>query len=198
LPGKSRNVIEWREGEAVAIAFDIERESRRLDARKPYMELIEGIEVRKMSPIFTHGSLQGKLFTIVDAWSAGRGGVATEWRCWLNTGEEKPTSLVPDVAYVSAARWEGLDKDERERPPFAPDLAIEIRSPGDRERNVQRKIALYLQHGSRVVLDVRPKQRVIVSYDGSAPVTLACGDTFAQAAFAGLRIDVAALFAAIG
>ncbi len=181
----------------MAIAFDIEKESRRLDARKPYLELIDGIEVRKMSSMFTHGTLQGKLFTIVDAWSAGRGGVATEWRCWLDTGEKKPTSLVPDVAYVSPERWERLDKDDREIPRFAPDLAIEIRSPNDRERNVQRKIALYLQYGSRVVLDVRPKRRDIVAYDGGTPLTFACGDTFAHVALTGLRIDVAGLFAAV-
>jgi len=134
---------------------------------------------------------------MVYGWSAGRGAVAPEWRCWLDTGEEKPTSLVPDVAYVSPERWEGLDDDDRQMPRFAPDLAIEIRSPSDRERNVQRKIALYLQYGSRVVLDVRPKRRDIVAYDGGTPSTFACGDTFAHAAFTGLNIDVARLFAAI-
>jgi hypothetical protein len=32
-------------------AFDIERESRLLEREKPYIELIDGIRVRKVSPL---------------------------------------------------------------------------------------------------------------------------------------------------
>ncbi|HUY40280.1 MAG TPA: hypothetical protein VMV82_01770 [Candidatus Dormibacteraeota bacterium] len=43
-------------------------------------------------------------------------------------------------------------------------VAVDIRSPGDRERDILEKIALYLSHGSVLVLDVAPASRSIVAH----------------------------------
>jgi len=51
----------------------------------------------------------------------------------------------PDVAFISAAKLATLDP--RKRLDFAPDLAIEIASPGD---DLPRKIQDYLAAGARV------------------------------------------------
>ena len=72
-----------------------------------------------------------------------------------------------------------LSEFEGERPPFAPDLPVEIRSPDDRDRNVARKVEIYLAYGSRLVLDVHPKRKTIVAH-GELP---------------GFRFDVTAFFA---
>jgi len=65
---------------------------------------------------------------------------------------------------VFLCRWfRELSEFEGERPPFAPDLAVEIRSPDDRDRNVARKVEIYLAYGSRLVLDVHPKRKTIVA-----------------------------------
>jgi Uma2 family endonuclease len=176
---------------------ELSRLSDVLDARKPYLELINGRKVRKVSPKTRHSRLQMKLGTILDAWATGRGVVGTEWRFWLvPTGEER-TSLVPDVAYVSNERFNRLDGDAREMPPFAPDIAVEIRSPGDRASNVQRKIELYLAHGSTLVIDVDPQTRRIVLHDASTMSVLPEGDRFEHAAVPGLTFDVRALFASV-
>lgn len=58
-----------------------------------------------------------------------------------------PPALLPDVAFVTADRLAALSARDQQRPPFAPDVAIEIRSPSDRERNIARKIELYLARG---------------------------------------------------
>lgn len=173
---------------------ELSRISDRLDAEKPYVELIDGVETPKVSPKSRHSLIQIELAVIFRNWAAGRGRVGTEWRYWLVPAGERRTSLVPDVAYVSNERFGELRGDAREMPPFAPDIAIEIRSPGDRERTLQRKIELYLAHGSMLVLDVDPETRRIVVYDGARSKTLRDGDCFEHAAAPGLGFDVTTLF----
>ena len=75
--------------------------------------------------------------------------------------------------------FQELSEFEGERPPFVPDLAIKIRSPDDRDRNVARKIEIYLAFGGRLVLDVHPKRKTIVAH-GELP---------------GFRFDITAFFA---
>lgn len=176
---------------------ELSRLSEQLDAEKPYFELIDGLEVQKMSPQTRHGRLQGKIFTILDAWAGERGIVGTEWRFWLVSTSERLTSLVPDVAYAANERFAGLNEHLQQSPPFAPDIAVEIRSPGDRLRNIQRKIELYLTHGSQLVLDVDPKTRKISAYDSSGVRIFREGDRFEHSAAAGLSFDVSALFASV-
>jgi Uma2 family endonuclease len=91
---------------------------------------------------------------------AGRGEVGTEWRFYLLERRGKSSSLVPDVAYVSFERLPlALPDDARERPRLAPDIVVEIVSPGDSCKILEEKITLYLQHGARVVVALDPKSR---------------------------------------
>ncbi len=175
-------------------AFDIDRESRLLDREKPYMELIDGIEVRKAMPLTRHGMLQGEMYAILRLYAERRGIAGPEIRIWLTIGSI-PTSLVPDVAFISSERLVGLTDSEQDRPSFAPDIAVEIRSPSDRARNISRKIELYLAHGSRLVLDVDPAKRKIFAHDGESVCRYGIGDTFVHDRFADLTFDVRAFFA---
>lgn len=177
---------------------ELSRISQELDAEKPYIELIDGLEVRKMSPQTRHSRLQLELGVILRAWATERGIVGTEWRFWLVPVGERRTSLVPDVAYLSNERFRPLPEDASEKPPFAPDIAVEIRSPDDRPRNIQRKIELYLAHGSNLVLDVDPKTRTIIAHDASSTRIFRAGDRFEHPAPPGLTFDVGVLFASVG
>jgi Uma2 family endonuclease len=174
-------------------AFDIERESRLLDREKPYIELIDGIRVRKVSPLHRHSILQGEMYVLLRTWAAGRGAASTELRVWLAI-EAKRTSLVPDVAFIASERLTSLAEAERDRPRFAPDIAVEIRSPSDRKSNIARKIELYLAHGSRLVLDVDPATRTIIAHDGISIRTFGAEETFAHPAAEDLTFDVGVLF----
>ncbi len=173
---------------------ELDRLSTELDAEKPYIELIDGLEVRKMSPQTRHGFLQLELGVILRAWAAGQGIVGTEWRFWLVPVGERRASLVPDVAYLSNERFRALPKEARQAPPLAPDIAVEIRSPDDRPRNIQRKIELYLAHGSRLVLDVDPESRQIAAHDRSSTRIFKTGDQFEHPAAAGLAFSLDDLF----
>jgi Uma2 family endonuclease len=140
------------------------------DHEKPYVELVAGHLERKVSPKRMHGRLQLHIGRWLEDWAGDRGEVATEWRFYLAVGESRPSSLVPDVAYVSYERLpRSLPKDARERPRIAPDIAVEIWSPGDRKKTWEKKIALYLEHGARVVIAMYPEKRVIEFHraDGS-------------------------------
>jgi Uma2 family endonuclease len=57
--------------------------------------------------------------------------------------------------------------------PFAPDLAVEVISPNDRDDEVEEKIQLWLKAGSLLVWSVDPESRTVVVYrPGAEPVTL--------------------------
>jgi Uma2 family endonuclease len=95
------------------------------DHVKPYVESIRGRWIPKVSPRKRHALVQLRLGTTLAQWAAKRGDVGTEWRCRLLSSTEKPSSLVPDVCFVSNERQKDLSEEERERPPFAPDIAAE-------------------------------------------------------------------------
>lgn len=171
---------------------DIEAESERLDANKPYVELIDGIEVRKVSPINRHGYLQLEFAILLKAWARPHGRVGTEIRFWLVSDGDRPTSLVPDVAFISNARIDALDEAVRQRMPFAPDVAVEIRSPFDRPRNVARKIALYLQYGANLVLDIDPTTATIAAHDARGSRVYTRSERFEHAALPGFAFEIEA------
>jgi Uma2 family endonuclease len=57
------------------------------------------------------------------------GDTGTEWRFYLLPEGEAPSSLVPDVAYVSYERMPETLGELREKPTIAPDIAVEILLP---------------------------------------------------------------------
>jgi len=162
---------------------------------EPEIEIIDGRRVAKMSPRRRHGVLQGILVSMLRDWSGRRGTVATEWRFHVSGAPGRKNSYVPDVAYLSAERLLSLSADQAEEPPFAPDVAIEIHSPGDRDPNVARKVERYLEYGSKLVLDVRPASRTIVAYDPRGKRIFTEAELFEHEALPGFRFPVADLFA---
>ena len=158
---------------------------------KPYKEIYDGKLHRKVSPKTAHSLVQGKLMRLIDDWGSERGPVGPEWRFRLDEG----TTLVPDVAFIAQERFDGLEGEDREMPPFAPDLAVEVRSPRDRKANVARKTELYLMRGATVVLNVDPKRRTILMSTRDGERTYVEGDVLTHAAFPGLSIRVSDVFA---
>ena len=81
------------------------------------------------------------------------------------------TVRAPDAAFVSQARLPetGLPADYF---PGAPDLAVEVVSPGDTAGEVEEKVQMWLAHGASLVWVVHPATRTATIYrrDGSANV----------------------------
>jgi len=101
----------------------------------------------------------------------------------------------PDVAFLSNER-ERETKDARPYIPGAPDLAIEVISPGDRTREVLGKVSDYLAAGSRLVWVVTPvREEVSVFRSPFAPLILAGPDLLdGEDALPGFSVTVAEIF----
>jgi Uma2 family endonuclease len=153
--------------------------------------------VQKVSPFRTHAKLQLALGSAMRTWAEGRGEVGTEWRFRIAPPGEIRRPLVPDVSFVSYERLRGLEGYDLEAPPFAPDIAVEIRSPGDRARNLEHKIAVYFAGGASLVVVVDPPVRSIRLHDPSGVRVLRGDDVLAHPAIPGFSLPLPELFAAI-
>ena len=77
------------------------------------------------------------------------------------------TVLGPDVAFVQTARLPAGDIEGYW--PVAPDLAVEVYSPGDRAGKTARKVQLYLEAGTRLVWVIYPDRRHVVVHSPDQP-----------------------------
>ena len=82
----------------------------------------------------------------------------------------------PDVFYVSAERLP-LAVRVRGYLEVVPELVAEIVSPSDTEQDIREKIAMWVDHGVSMTLEVRPATRTIqVHRPGVSAVTLTGDD----------------------
>jgi Uma2 family endonuclease len=127
-------------------------------------ELVAG-ELRVMSPAgWRHGKiairLGAKLAIHVDAHDLGLVfGAETGFRLASNPD----TVLAPDVSFV-AKRNIPNEEPKDGFWPAAPDLAVEVLSPGDRTGEVDAKIDAWLDAGCVAVWIVNPKQKTVTIY----------------------------------
>lgn len=100
-----------------------------------------------------------------------------------------------DVAFVSAERLKLIVKPQKHIP-FAPDLAVEVRSPNDRDDDVEDKVRAWLSAGSLLVWVVDPPTRSVAVYRlGAKPVILREDDFIdAGEVIPGFRCRVGAFF----
>jgi Uma2 family endonuclease len=156
----------------------------------PEIEYLDGEAYPKASPRTTHAMVQGRIWSILSTAAATRGYVGTEWDVHPGKADGTTTTFVPDAAFISRERLASLDRADREEPPFAPDIAVEIWSPSNDRAYLDRKIAKYLATGAVLVLDVNPFDRTIAAWGDAGVRRFANGDTFEHAAVPWLRFAV--------
>jgi Uma2 family endonuclease len=102
----------------------------------------------------------------------------------------------PDAAFISKARLE-TQTDLSKFAEAAPELAVEVISPGDLASEVQQKIVLYFQHGVQMLWIVYPHmQEVVVHLPDRTTRTLTKSDTLDGApVLPGFSLPVASIFA---
>lgn len=163
----------------------------------PEIEYLDGQPYPKVSPRLTHALVQAALIRLLGALTEKRGVLVPELRVDPGAGAVNATEFVPDVSFISYERLASLNTERREKPPFSPDIAIEVRSPSDDLRYLQRKIARYLSTGSLLVLDVDPALRCIAAHTQAARRTFTSSERFAHDAFPWLTFEVAAVFSSL-
>lgn len=159
-----------------------------------YIEFLDGVAHPKVSPRHRHGIVQAAFASILREQTRGRGVTATEWDCWL-PDRSRLTKFIPDVSFVSYERFRPLSGRDRQFPPFAPDIAVEVLSPGDAPDYLQKKIDLYLSHGSLAVFDIDPMLRTIHVITKNGERTLRGGDDFADDLVPWFTFGVSEVFA---
>lgn len=113
--------------------------------------------------------------------------------------ERDPDSVLgADAAFVSNERLATVENFEKFFP-FAPDLAIEVLSPGNAVREIDGKIAMYFAAGSRAVWVFDPKKNAAAIYASPSEFrilgewdTLDGGDVLP-----GFSLDLSKLFAGL-
>lgn len=166
-----------------------------LDSTKPYLEYHAGRAVRKVSPRTKHALVQGAMLVILRRCAGSDYGVGTEWDCDLSEQLGNKTLLVPDVSAIASERLASLSEAQRECPPFAPEVVVEVRSPNDRANEREWKVGAYLQAGALVVLDVIPDEHAIDAIALNGTTRFHENDGFQNDAVPWLRFDVAEAFA---
>jgi Uma2 family endonuclease len=158
-------------------------------------ELVDGTLVEKDMG-FWEGIFAAKLIHILRAFVESRrlGVVGSpDTMMELLSGQVR----IPDVCFIS---WNRLPRDRSDPvPEVAPDLAVEIISEGNTDKEMDRKRGEYLRAGVRLVWYIDPAARTVEVYTPAAPDTprtLNAGDTLdGGEVLPGFALSLAELFA---
>jgi Uma2 family endonuclease len=167
---------------AQTLPLSLEEFHKRYDGAKPAYEYWYGEAIQKSMPTVPHGLVQFIIMTLLK--NAG----------W-NTVPEVRLKVVPDaepVPDVIAVRG----KFKGRYPAVAPDLCVEILSPGDTLSKTLKKAKIYLSWGSQCVWIVDPEKRTAwtVSPDAPEPTWISPEGTLS---IAGTAVALSALFAEV-
>jgi Uma2 family endonuclease len=132
-------------------------------------ELVKG-ELRTMAPAgFEHGAVITNLaFLLTRHVKAERLGLVLGAETGFVVSRNPDTVRGADVAFVSTAR---LPQGPLPTSyfPGAPDLAVEVVSPGDTTVEVQHKVDDYLAGGTKMVWVVSPRHRTVTVHRPQTP-----------------------------
>jgi Uma2 family endonuclease len=158
-------------------------------------ELVRG-ELKKMPPAGgPHGNVANNiswsLTSVVKAQSLGRVFAA---ETGFRIATKPDTVRAPDVAFVSRARIEKIGVPEGYWP-GAPDLAVEVISPGDTFSEVEEKVLDWLAAGCRMVIVLDPRKHTASVYRGPNARLLTADDTLSgEDVVPGWSVQVSELF----
>ncbi len=129
-------------------------------------ELLRG-ELVMMSPAGSeHGMIAAAIVALLREFVKPRGlGIVLGAETGFKIASDPDTVRAPDAAFIRAERIaDGLPKGFF---PGAPDLAVEVLSPGDRAGEVFEKVQNWLHAGSSAVWVVDPKTQTVTVYDSA-------------------------------
>jgi Uma2 family endonuclease len=87
------------------------------------------------------------------------------------------TVRAPDISFISKARMAPLTGEYEE---IAPDLAVEVASPGNTVSDMNQKILQYFEAGVRLVWVIFPKTRMVHVYYAADKITVLKGDAMLE------------------
>ncbi|HZO26952.1 MAG TPA: Uma2 family endonuclease [Chloroflexota bacterium] len=146
-----------------------------LPEQKPSLEYVDGVVRQKVAAKRVHGSLQAYLATVLNqvAWVGELGMAHTDTR-FVTEGR----ALAPDVSFYRSGRAEGVDSAGRVPEDFIvpPDIAVEIKSPGQTVTAQLEKCARYQALGVPITLFIHPEERAVFELRPGQPLRVLQGD----------------------
>jgi Uma2 family endonuclease len=135
-------------------------------------ELIRG-ELKKMAPAgYEYGNVAMELGWRLAQYVRENGlGKVQAAETGFLIASDPDTVRAPDVAFVSRERIEEVGEPEGFWP-GAPDLAVEVVSPGDTYTEVEAKAIEWLEAGARLVIVVEPRCRTATVYRSLAEIAI--------------------------
>ncbi len=120
-------------------------------------ELINGELVQMPSPSTLHNWIVGQLFLVLTLFVRPRnlGQVFGDNNDYVLADD---LVLKPDVSFIAVSAKIPM------RLRGAPDIAVEVISPTNREGEILEKVVTYLKHGSRLVWVIYPHEKVVHVY----------------------------------
>ena len=131
-------------------------------------ELDEG-ELVEMSPTGdAHGIVAGELLRRIGNHVVENDlGDVTAAETGFTLSTDPDIVRAPDVGFISKTRLTPLTGKYY---PIAPDLAVEVVSPGDSASQIRRKAAQYLKAGTRMVVFFYPDAKLVDVYRPGQPI----------------------------
>lgn len=165
-----------------------------LDGKEEHFELIQGKLIQVMSPSPKHAMFVANLTSLL--WNhvnSTRIGQVFAGDPLVLVDRDPDTVVGPDIAVVSQHR---LPIEDSAFMTLPPDWVIEVASPGNTRREVERKIGIYLSYGVKSVWVVYPRERrVVIHASDTDPQLFGDNETITGIEpFASVSIQVSKIF----
>ena len=160
-------------------------------------ELIEGELIERQPAGFFHGVTGNFLGAELGIYVRQHDlGVVTLAETGFKVATNPDTVLAPDVGFVAKNRLPDDISTLVGFFPGAPDLAVEVVSPGDTYGEVETKVARYLEAGTQLVWIVRPRQRRVEVHRADETSTLlSIGESLnGELVVPGFSLEIARIF----
>ena len=162
------------------------------------LSVVRGMLVREPRPAYGHGLFQAGIAARLRAHAVGSrlGQVVTD--VGFIVVPEPLTVHAPDVAFVAQGRIAD-DPVAVGHPRIAPDLVVEIVSPGERAADLHEKVVDFLDAGTRLAWVVHPRVRQVVEWRSLAEIRVVRRDDLLDGGevLSGLCVTVDELLSAI-
>jgi Uma2 family endonuclease len=162
---------------------------------EPRCELIHGRFYLSPSPSPLHQVVAFRLGRLLDDVASASGGLLLLAPIDVVLAEH--SVVQPDVIYLSAAR-RGI---VGERIEGAPDLLVEVLSPGTARRDRDEKLALYAESGVREYWIVDPRElqvEFLINEGGRFVVALPVGGEYRSRVLPEIHLDLPSFWGAVG